>query len=836
MFYTNVAQHFDDLLITEISEDGKKKRLRHKYQPYVFEKSDVEKDNFFTLDGQRVGKFYPGTMLESSRYTKIRQTWWGLTTWPYQYIYETYQASFLYDVKAISVVSIDIEVAADEGFPNIERADKPVTLITISRMSQNRKYVFGCGEFRTDRSDVHYFKCANEQDLLKQFLHHWRSDAFDPDIVTGWNSEGFDIPYLHNRIMNTMGKTWANRMSPWNVVQEREVIIMGRVQKLKTLVGISQLDYLALYKKFSYTPQPSYKLDHIANAELGERKLDYSEYQSLQGLYLNDFQKYTEYNIRDVELVDKLEQKKKFIEQVIAIAYRCRINFQDAMTTVRLWDITIHNYLMDRNIVIPPMKINEEVGIPGGYVKDPILGLHKWILTYDVASLYPHIFMQVNISPETFRHRVEGLTVDGILNGQYDDYRDEMLNSNLSIAASGCMFDRTEEGFLSALMRDVFEERSKWKKSMLQYENELEHTEKDTKEYLILINKIDQAKNMQQALKIVMNSCYGALMNAYNRWFDPKLGESITLTGQAVIRYIEVAINKFLNKVMSTENVDYVVAIDTDSVHVSFDKIVDKIAKDKNDTEITGLLDQISKKQIEPMIDKTLKKFAEYSNAFKPAIYMKREVIANRAIWVAKKRYAMTILDKEGVRYEKPKMKIQGLEVVRSSTPIVCRNKLEQAIEIVLLKDETTLRDFVSKFKREFAKLRFVDVAFPRTANDLEKYADEVTVYAKKTPIHVKGALLFNYWLKNSKMPTIQPIRSGDKIKFAYLKNPNFLNNTVIAAPSEGLPPEMNLDAYIDVHKQFTKAFLEPLEHIIESTKWKAEKVDTVLDLFGELE
>lgn len=827
-FYTSVAQNYEHLLITEV-ENGKKRRYKYEYSPYAFFPSDDLDDNHFTIDGKRVGKFTFDSMPEANKYLKDRQEYWGINTWPYQFIYETYAANFEYAYKDISVVSIDIEVAADEGFPSIELANKPITLITISHMARGIKYVYGCGDFKTDRKDVKYFKCLDEESLLKAFLSGWRN--FDPDIVTGWNSEMFDIPYLHNRIVRLLGKAYGSRLSPWGIVRDREIQGMQNVIKVKEVVGIAQLDYLALYKKFSYTPQESYKLDHIANSELGERKIDYTEYRTLQGLYLNDFQKYTEYNIRDVDLVDKLEQKKKFIEQVVAIAYRCRINFNDAMTTVRLWDIMIHNYLMDRKIVVPKMQSNEELGIAGGYVKDPIVGKHSWVLTYDVASLYPHIFMQVNISPETYRHQVHDLTVDSILTGGYDKYKEMLLNSNLSIAASGCMFDRSDEGFIPALMQSVFNERSTWKKAMLQYENELEHC-KDDNRRSILVNLIDQAKNMQQALKIIMNGCYGALMNKFNRWFDPKLGESITLTGQAVIRWIELAMNKYLNKVLQTEGIDYVVAIDTDSIHITLEGLVGKAFSKLTDGEIVEQLNEISKAKIEPMIAKAIKEFADYSNAFRPAIYMKREVIANRAIWVAKKRYAMTILDKEGVRYDEPKLKIQGLETVRSSTPMSCRKKLEEAIRIILLKDEETLQSFVAEFKKSFIQMPYIDVAFPRTANGLEKYSDDISIYIKGTPIQVKGALLFNHWLKCSKIPTIQPIRSGDKIKFAYLRKPNFLNSNVIAMP-DAIPAEFNIGGFIDVHMQFDKAFLDPLDKLLKTTKWSAEKKDTILDLFS---
>jgi DNA polymerase elongation subunit (family B) len=299
-------------------------------------------------------------------------------------------------------------VDADQGFPDITTADKEITAIT---MKKNDMYiVLGCGEFVTDNEKIKYIRCKDEHELLLKFLDVWRSKWFSPDLITGWNVEGFDIPYIVNRIRRVLGHNMAKKLSPWEILEERTIQFMGREQQVFIPVGISTLDYLQLYKKFSFTNQESYRLDHIAFVELGERKMDYSEYDSLFGLYKNDFQKFIEYNIKDVDLVDRLDEKLKLIEQVFAIAYDGKVNYQDAFTSVRMWDVIIHNYLLNQRIVVPQLRVGNKDGqIIGAYVKDPKKGMHKWVVSFDLNSLYPHIIMQYNISPETYIGHVSSI-------------------------------------------------------------------------------------------------------------------------------------------------------------------------------------------------------------------------------------------------------------------------------------------------------------------------------------------------------------------------------------------------------------------------------------------
>jgi len=491
----------NDILIRGY-EDGMRVQHRIPYKPTLYVHSKNNNSLFRNLKGKQVDEIKLASISEArdfvKRYSDVEGfDIYGLTNYIYAFINEYFPGEIDYDPKLISTVNIDIEVAADQGFPNIQTADKEITAIT---MKKDETYVvLGCGDFDVSKLDpaiqpnVKYLKCKDEAELLLKFLDVWRSKAFAPDLVTGWNIETFDIPYIVNRIKRVLGESWAKKLSPWELLEERTITVAGREHQTYVPVGISTLDYLQLYKKFSFTMQESYRLDHIANIELGERKMDYSEYDSLFGLYKNDFQKFIEYNIKDVDLVGKLDEKLKFIEQVFAIAYDGKVNYQDAFTSVRMWDIIIHNYLLSQRIVIPHNKVGtKERQIIGAFVKDPQVGMHKWVVSFDLNSLYPHLMMQYNISPETYVGHISAINGDDgvtkILNGYLDEpsIRNQMVSQNIAVAASGCMFDKDYQGFLPKLMQKMYDDRVVYKKRMIEAKKEIELVEAEMKKRGIL--------------------------------------------------------------------------------------------------------------------------------------------------------------------------------------------------------------------------------------------------------------------------------------------------------------------------------------------------------------
>ena len=345
----------------------------------------------------------------------------------------------------------------------------------------------------------------------------------------------------------------------------------------------------------------------------------------------------------------------------------------------------------------------------------------------------------------------------------------------------------------------------------------------------MLFRSIARYHNLQMAKKIQLNSAYGALGNRYFRWFSFNNAEAITMSGQLSIRWIECRMNEFMNKVCKTNDIDYVIASDTDSIYVTFDKL---IPESSNELNAVKLIDKFCESKIQPYLDKCYQDLATKMNAYQQKMQMKRETIANKGIWKAKKMYILNAWNVEGVQYSEPKLKIQGIEAVRSSTPHACREKLKEAFKIIMNKDEETLQKFIENFRSEFVKLSFEEVAFPRGVKDLGKYRDSKQIYKLATPIHVKGSLIFNQLLKDHNIKNIPPIQDGDKIKFAYLKTPNKLGETVIAT-ADYLPKEFGLDSLIDREKQFEKSFIEPMKSITEVIDWKVEKTASLEDFFA---
>jgi len=738
---------------------------------------------------------------------------YGNTQYPYTYISDTYKGRVNWDLEKLLMVTIDIEVQCENGFPSPSKAEEELLSITIKNHQSKRIAVWGIGDFKTDREDITYIKCESEVHLLKEFLVFW--EKYWPDIVTGWNSEFFDIPYICNRIKKLFGEKELKRLSPWGGVRDREVYQMGRTHQVYDIQGIAALDYFDLYRKFTYSAQESYRLDHIAFIELGERK-EGNPYETFREWYTKDYQSFIEYNINDVELVDKLEDKMKLIELCLTMAYDAKVNYTDVLGSVRYWDILIYNYLREKNIVIPQKSKSEKVEkFEGAYVKDPLVGMHKWVMSFDLNSLYPHLIMQYNISPETLvssSEKKDGL-VNKILNGEIKNDTDYCMTPN------GAFFRKDKRGFLPEIMEIMYNDRTKYKKLMLDAKQKYEDT-KDPK----LLKDISKYNNIQMAKKISLNSAYGAIGNNWFRYFDLMVATAITLSGQLSIRWIEKALNIYLNKLLDTKNEDYVIASDTDSVYITFDKLVNNVFKEGTEpSRIVDFLDKIATEKLEPFIDKSFTALAKTVNAYDQKMIMKREVIADKGIWTAKKRYILNAWDVEGVRYKKPQLKIMGIEAVKSSTPAVCRQKIKDALNIIMTGDEKELNNFIQEFRETFMKLPPEDVAYPRSVNGLKKFSSSNGMFAKGAPIHCKGAILYNYLLKKNKLSHKYPaILEGDKIKFLHLKQPNVYTSSAFSFITF-MPKELDIMDKIDYDIQFTKSFVEPLKFITEKIRWKID-------------
>jgi DNA polymerase elongation subunit (family B) len=835
-FYTNAFLHKNHIYYTGY-ENGKRVKRKVEYQPYLFLPDltgTYSQVRFYkTLEGHPVIRKDFSSISEANKFIREHKdvsnfTIYGNTNFLYTWINDTFPGQMEYDSSLVNVIFLDIEVESDKGLPNYRDPICPVNAITIAK--HGKKITFGCGEYKPKGPNSAYMPCKNEAELLRQFLKIWNSPSYNPDILTGWHVEGFDIPYLYNRIKKLLGSDYANKLSPWGVVEEREKTFKFKdtIELTYDLKGISTLDYLQLYKKFSFKNHESYALNFIANEELGEEKVDYSEYESLLELYTQDYEKFINYNIRDVELVEKLDDKLKLIEQVFAIAYDAKVTYADTLTTVRMWDTIIHNYLLDQQIVVPPMKKNPEEELLGAYVKEPQLGMHKWVVSFDLVSLYPRLIMQYNIGPDTFVGLIDLIfTLDEVIDGKLKEIHDNLKEKDVTITANLCCYRRDKQGFLGALMEKVYKDRDIYKKGMIEAKQAYEKSENpETRAKLKKL--IAQQNYMQMAKKIQMNSGYGAIANPYFRYYNHNDAEAITATGQLAIRWVESRLNKTFNKLLKTIDVDYIIASDTDSLYVNFEPIVEKRWKGCDTNRILKNIDAACKTSIIPFIDKCYEDLAEYTNAYKNCMQMNREVIAEKGLWTAKKRYILNVWDSEGVRYKEPELKISGIESVRSSTPSSCRDYIEQALKIIMNGNQDDLQKFIKDFRNEFTKLPVTEVAFPRSISGLVRYKDSASIYKKSTPIQVKGALIYNHLISKNGLDKKYPlIYNGDKVKFVYLKEPNPLHVRVISFIN-ALPQQFGVGKYIDYETQFDKGFLAPIETVLDAIGWKSEQEATL--------
>jgi len=625
-----------------------------------------------------------------------------------------------------------------------------------------------------------------------------------------------------------MGDEFILQFSPWNVVSQQSTRVtakgFNKEQNYWDIMGVSVLDYLDLYRKHTFVRRESYKLDYIGKVELGENKHE-NPYDTFKEFYQKDYQKFIEYNIQDVELVDKLEDKMKLIELHLTMAYEAKVNYQDCFGQVRIWDTIIFNHLKSKNIVTPAVvesKVSR--GYEGAYVKDPVVGFHDWIVSFDLNSLYPHLIMQYNISPETMvDYDPERVNVENMLN-QKSDLSD--LNGR-TITPNGAQFKTDKQGFLPELMDKLYKERVIYKDKMAKAKALYEETGDER-----LKNDISKNYNIQLSRKIALNSAYGAIGNQYFRYYDVRHAEGITMAGQLTIRWIERDVNSYLNTLLKTKDEAYVVASDTDSIYIKLGNMVDKIFKDKTDNKkIVKILDKFCNEKLQPFIDSSFAKLAKYVSAYDQKMIMKREVIANKGIWTAKKRYILNVFNEEGINLKEPKLKIMGIEAVKSSTPAPCRIKIKEALKVIMTKDEASLINFIEDFRVHFKKLPPEQIAYPRSCNNLKKYSSTKDIYQKSTPIHVRGALLYNNLLKKHKLVKYETIQDGDKVKFIALKEPNTLRENVISFSTQ-LPKEFKLHQYIDYDDMFTKSFLEPLRFIVKAINWNFEKKSNLDEFF----
>ncbi len=858
MFYTNIINLGNHILVRGV-DNGKRVKNRIPYKPKLYIRAKTPTSKFRSLQNEPLEELEFPSVYDAREFCKTYREVqnfkiYGQTRYEYAYISELFGKKMEYDLNKVVRGCLDIEVGSENGFPEPSSAFEPITAITlhiknpfIKEAANGIYYVFGCGDFTTDRPDVRYIKCEDEKDLIIKFIRMW--DAHCPDLITGWNIEFFDIPYIINRAKRLFLEEEILSLSPWKKISDREKTLGNKKIQFFNIYGVAIMDLIEIYKKYSTSGnQESYSLNHIASVEIGEKKLDYSEFENLYTLYKRDFQKFIEYNINDVTLVLKINDKTQLLELAMAMAYDNKVNFSDVCSQVTMWDAIINNALRLRGIIIPPKKDTPKGGqFVGAYVKEPVPGAYNYVVSLDLDGLYPHLIMMYNIGPETLldpdglslefsswfaRQRIN---VDTLLNKEIDP--EPLHKENVALTPNGQVFSRQKQGFLAELMETMYEDRKKYKQLMLKAKKDLE-IEKDSTKIEEIKARISKYSNLQSAKKITLNSAYGALGNEYFRFFDLRIAEAVTSSGQLAIRWIQKEMNEYLNKACKTsENFDFVIASDTDSIYLNLGPLIDITIpnhQEMSKIDVIRKMDELCENYIQKFIQKSYKKLDYRVNSFASKLIMKREALSDRALWTSKKHYMMQVYNNEGVEYTTPQLKIVGLEAVKSgSLPAHIRAKLKEGYRIILNQSRTSLIEFVEEYRKEFKAMPVEEIAMPRGCNNLAQYSDAKNIWGFKTPFHVKGALMYNHLIKQNKLDRKYPeVKEGEKIKYTYMKEPNPIQCNAISFPNS-LPKEFGLHDYIDYDTQFEKSFLDPLTTVLNSVGWKLEETSSLDSFFS---
>lgn len=826
------------------TENGERIETETPFKPYLYLEKEDSSDGVSIFKTNLFKKTFKNS-IERRRFadsTGISRLFYNLGP-EQQFLIDMYKdqnsdPTFSQFPLKIFLLDIEVDTTAEPGFPVPERAAVPINLITVYDTLTKTTHTWGLKQkYEPTTDDCIYYRCEDEKDLVLRFVDFWKHDY--PDIASGWNSQGFDFPYIINRFMRLFGEDFVNQLSPVGNVRGRRVFTnMGKEVTIWSIQGISLLDYMDLYKTFSPGERESFNLNYISEVELGEGKIAYNAV-SLGELAASDWKTFVDYNIQDVHLLVKLEEKLKFLEIARMLSYKGCTNFEAALGKVSIVTGAVAIQALKQGYIIPTFKHKtDRESYEGGFVRDPEKGIQKAIVSFDVNSLYPNTIITLNISPETKLGKViEGelgntdeITIR-LVNGKThtlssDKLRQFLISEKIALSKSGVLYSQKTKGVIPNLIDQIYKERVDTKAAL----SKLKKTGKKDKETLLKLTYYD---TLQYTFKILLNSIYGTFANKHSSLMDIDNATSITITGQNVAKAGGLIIDEFINKKYGVTGTVTKYG-DTDSVYISIDGVLKKLKVSllDKDSLITAdahkIVDELDETVNTNILDWAKKELFSID----PRYVFKREVISDVGIFLQKKRYVLHVLDEEGVAVNK--FKYTGVELVRSTTPKKVKKFIENVFQTALLTQnfKQTNKVYQDSYA-DFQKLDPNDVAARTSINNLDKYSEGASLckFKASTPSHVKGAIAYNLLLKEFKIDgKFESIQTGQKGKKLYCaKNKYGLDAITYISV---LPKEFGID--INWDKMFNKLVTQPVERLYQAIGWNLPQIgkEVQTDLF----
>ena len=828
--YINVYPISRDKLVHSYIEDGVRKQDTEEFKPICGYIAPLD-SQWSDIYGNALTTIRFPSMSACSDWKSEKENVfdvYGDIQYPLAFITENYTGEITTQKEQMNIYALDIECYSESGkFCKAENDGDYINAITFYNMVTDKYYVMGLKDYTPTRKNVKYWKYDNEAGLLKAIIGFFNTQQID--IISGWYLP-FDIPYIIDRIEKILGKNKSHALSPCGKIYKGNKTVNKRQVDVYDIIGITNLDYLDLYQKFTYDNKDSYTLDNIVKHELGESKLDYKTSDgNLNDLYANNPQLFYDYNVRDVELIKLLDDKLKFIDIAINYAYMMKCNLGDIFGTVKPWDAFLYNELYYQNKLCSPNKNTSAVDFVGGYVKEPTRGLIEWVTVFDIVSSYPNQISSSNLSPETLVPESYIRANPDLVEIRKNFYGAEscididkletitatLKKHKLCFTPNGQFFYTTQQGFISDVVTRVFQKRVDIKKQIKLA------TTKHEKELL---------ESKSQIIKIAINSCYGAVGCNYFRYYDTRISEAVTMQGQLCARGVATYIEKKFPAITWIYQ-------DTDSCFFDLNKIISSRfgdTKPDNKTILDFLL-KYQDKILQPAINEYFHRLGAALNVKKMTIEMEHETIADKSIFVEKKMYIMHQVYKDGKNLiDKPKYKIKGLAVIKTAAyPAYTRKVMRDVIEsIIEQNDNQAVRDIINNFKKEFYTAEPNQISTPTSVTMEGNRTDKATgkkfkinlsLRSSGLPKQVRAAFVYNNALEKLGLTDkYQSIKDGNKIRYIGIKMPNIFENSVMGC-LEKIPPEISAHIEIDYDSQWESTFKKPITAVMDAVGFTME-------------